>query len=68
VSCRRISPPRAARNRDRRGEIARLPIRRTIASSRGTYSGAANTILVAECASVCSISASCASRLIGDTT
>jgi hypothetical protein len=47
--------------------MTRLPIR-AIEESRAANSGAANTIRVSECASVCSISASCASRLTGETT
>src|SRR6185436_9390050 len=44
------------------------PVRSRIASRRAQSSAVANTSRVSECASVYSSCASCASRLIGDTT
>ena len=44
------------------------PVRRWIASSRSRFAAVANTTLASECVSVYSSCASCASRLIGDTT
>jgi hypothetical protein len=54
------------------GDVARTitlrPSFPTIDCSRGTNSGAENTIRVREWTSVCAMSASCASKLIGDAT